>query len=119
MRKALPLLLLLLTTACAERWTRPGATEAQGDAMNAQCGAQAAMAVPPAMIRRIASPARIERDRHCWREGGRERCTVTQRFIPERWEDVDLNAQARDGWRRQCMAAKGFTFEGYRPLRLE
>lgn len=58
MRKALPLLLLLLTTARAER-RPPGANEAQGDASGAQCDAKAAMAVPPAMIRRIAAPARI------------------------------------------------------------
>lgn len=118
MRHAL-FLILLLTSGCAERWTRPGVTEAQADAMNADCGSQAAMAVPPAIIRRIAAPARIERHRECRSEGNRERCTVTERFIPERWEDVDMNAQARDGWRRQCMISKGFTFQGYRPLRLE
>jgi hypothetical protein len=77
------------------------------------------MAVPPAMVRRLAAPARIERHRECRREGDRERCTVTERFIPERWEDVDMNANARDGWRRQCMVSKGFSFQGYRPLRLE
>jgi hypothetical protein len=118
MRHAL-LLILLLATGCAERWTRPGVTEAQADAANAQCGSQAAMAVPPAMVRRIAAPARIERYRDCRREGDRERCTVTERFIPERWEDVDINASAREGWRHQCMVSNGFTFQGYRPLRLE
>jgi hypothetical protein len=118
MRQVL-ILLLLLTGGCAERWTRPGVSEAQADAMNAQCGAQAAMAVPPAMVRRLASPARLERDRNCRREGDRERCVVTERYIPEVWQDVDMNAQAREGWRYQCMVGKGFTFEGYRPLRLE
>jgi hypothetical protein len=113
------LLILLLATGCAERWTRPGVSEGQADAANAQCGHQAAMAVPPAMIRRLAAPARVERHRDCRRNGYREYCTVTERFIPERWEDVDMNANARDGWRRQCMVSQGFAFQGYRPLRVE
>ncbi len=112
---ALPFLL----TACAERWERPGTSEAQADAMNAQCLANAAAAVPPNVVDRIASPARRETVRDCRRDGDRERCTTTERFVPERWERVDLNNGARDGFRQNCMVEKGFTFRGYRPLRLD
>lgn len=112
---ALPLLLI----ACAERWERPGATEAQADAMNAQCRAVAAATVPPRIVSRIAAPARIERERNCRREGGREHCTTRERYVPERWEQVDLNSGQREAVRTGCMVEKGFTFTGYRPLRLE
>lgn len=94
-------------------------TEAQADAVAAQCRAMAAAAIPPYIISRIVSPARLERERNCWREGDRERCTTRERYIPERWEQVDLNAGRREAVRTGCMVEKGFTFTGYRPLRLE
>jgi len=110
---------LLLVGACAERWERPATTEAQADAMNAQCRAQAAATIPPDIISRIASPARVERERNCRRDGDRERCTIIERFIPERWEQVDLNSAQREDVRTGCMVEKGFTFSGYRPLRVQ
>jgi hypothetical protein len=109
-----------LLGGCAERWVRPGATEAEGDAANAACTSRAEFAVPPVLEWRIVEHARIERDRQCWRgEHGREYCRVRERWRPARWGQVDVNAGVRDGWRRQCLAAQGFTFGGYRPLRLE
>ena len=94
-------------------------TEAQADAVVAQCRAMAAATIPPYIISRIASPARVERERNCWREGDRERCSTRERYVPERWEQVDLNGGRREAVRTGCMAEKGFTFRGYRPLRLE
>lgn len=109
----------LLLAACAERWEHPRATEAQADAMNAQCRAVAAASIPPYIVTRLAAPARVERERYCRRDGGRERCSFRERYIPERWEQVDLNNNRREAVRTGCMAEKGFTFTGYRPLRLQ
>jgi len=117
--RSMILLLLLLTTACAERWERPGATEAQSEATQAQCRAQAAATVPPFLVWQQTAPARIERNRDCRRDRDRERCFVTERAIPARFDQVDQNAGARDAFRQDCMTQKGFTFRGYRPLRLE
>lgn len=112
-------LLLLLLGGCAERWTRSGTSEAEADATNTACGNEAALAVPPQMAWQMTSPARVERDRECWRERGQERCRTTSRYRPARYSQVDIAAGARDQWRRQCMQERGFSFQGYRPLRLE
>ncbi|MDO9498464.1 hypothetical protein [Falsiroseomonas sp.] len=118
-----PLFLLLvlipLLSACAERWARPGTSEAEADAMNEACGAEAQMAVPPQMVWQQVAPARIERERNCWRDGDRERCRTTERFRPARYDMVDIATRAREAHRTTCMREKGFTFQGYRPLRLE
>lgn len=87
--------------------------------MNARCGEEAALAVPPAWVWRMTEAPRVERERECWRDGGRERCRVYERYRPARYAQVDANETPRQAWRRQCMMEKGFTFEGYRPLRLE
>lgn len=120
MRNLVLLLLLVpLLSGCAERWTRPGTTEATSEAMNAACANDALVAVPPQMVWQITAPARIERDRQCWRDNGRERCRVFERFRPARFDWVDIATGARDGFRTNCMREKGFTFQGYRPLRIE
>ena len=121
MRKTATIMaLLLLLGGCAERWARPGTSEAEADATNAACGNEAALAVPPQMAWQMTSPARVERDRECWRDHrGHERCRVTERYRPARYGQVDMAAGVRDQWRRQCMQERGFSFQGYRPLRLE
>ncbi len=119
MRRALALLVVLALSGCAERWTRPGTTEAEADAANAACADQAMLAVPPAMSWEIIEPPRTDYERQCWREGGRQVCRTVPRFRAARWGWVDLARAPRDAWRRECMRGKGFSFEGYRPLRLE
>jgi len=116
----LPVLILLLALAgCAERWTRPGTTEAEADATNAACADQSRLAVPQQLVWQMVEPSRIERDRRCRRRGDREVCYVDTRYIPARYAWVDVNTSPRDAWRRECMRAQGFAFEGYRPLRLQ
>ena len=119
-RLFLLLSLLLAVAACAERWARPGTTEAEADATNASCQDQSLLQVPPALQWRMIEPPRVERDRDCWRDrDGRTACRVYDRWIPARYGHVDVNEGPRQAWRRQCMVAQGYTFQGYRPLRLE
>lgn len=120
MQPAVPALLLLLALAgCAERWTRPGTSEAEADATVAMCRDQAALAVPPQNVWQMVEPGGYDRDRRCYRDRGREHCYVTTNYRPPRYGWVDVNTGPRDAWRRTCMREKGYTFEGYRPLRLE
>lgn len=120
MRRITFALLLLALASCAEVWTRPGTSEATAEATNAACLNQAALAVPVQLVWTIVEQGGYDRDRRCWRgRDGREYCDVVTRYRPPRYGQVDINEGARDGHRRQCMQEKGFSFGGYRPLRLE
>ncbi|MCZ8147730.1 MAG: hypothetical protein O9325_07780 [Roseomonas sp.] len=111
--------LLLLLGGCAERWVRPGTTEAQADATLEACQDRAAVAVQPLMVWQIVDPGGYVRERRCWiNHSGREVCGFTERWRPPRYGWVDANSGPREAWRRGCMRSQGFTFEGYRPLRL-
>jgi hypothetical protein len=117
-RLPLALLLFVLLAGCAERWTRPGVTEAEADAANAACTDRATLAVPPQLSWQMIEPPRHDRERRCERQGDREVCRTFTRYTPARYGWVDLARSPRDAWRRECMRGQGFRFEGYRPLRL-
>ena len=114
---ALPLLMLL--GGCAERWVRPGTTEAQAEATLEACQDKAAVTVQPLMVWQVVDPGGYVRERRC-RTGhsGRQVCGFTDRWRPPRYDWVDVKTGPREAWRRGCMRAQGFTFDGYRPLRL-
>lgn len=118
-RLSLALSVLLLLAGCAERWVRPGVSEAQADAANAACGDRAALAVPQALVWQVVEPGGWVRDWRCWVDRtGREVCVPRDRWRPPRYGWVDMNTGPRDAWRRECMREQGFAFQGYRPLRL-
>jgi hypothetical protein len=113
-------LVLLLLAGCAERWSRPGTSEAEADAANAACADQATLAVPVQNVWMMIDPGGFDRHRRCWRTpSGQDVCEWYPVFRPPRYGWVDVNRNQRDAWRRECMRAQGFQFEGYRPLRLE
>lgn len=119
MRPAAALLLLLV--ACAERWERPGATEAESEAALAICTGEAARQVPPAMAWTMVAPGSwIPGEQRCWTQNNRTECVRSPpRFIPPRYDWVDLAAGQRRAVRNACMAEGGWTYEGLRPLRLQ
>jgi hypothetical protein len=120
MRRIWAILPLLLLSACAEVWTRPGTPEAVAEATQAVCRDQAALAVPPHMVWVMVRPAGYFPENRCWRgRDGREVCRTFSRWRPADYDLVDVNERPRDAWRRQCLSAQGFTFQGYRALRLE
>lgn len=118
--RRLALVLLLLLAGCAERWSRPGTSEAEAEAANESCADQATLAVPVQNVWTLVDPGGFDRVRRCWRtRNNQEVCEWVPYFRPARYAWVDLNRGPRDAWRRECMRAQGYQFEGYRPLRLE
>ena len=119
--RLLPLALLLLLAACAERWERPGATEAEADAAQSACTALAAEQIKPAMVWMQVQPAYWEAgETHCWTApNGVTRCTRRPpRLRPPVYDWVDVNIPARQEARAKCLNEQGFTYKGLRPLRL-
>jgi hypothetical protein len=115
------LALALLLAGCAERWDRPGATEAESDAAQAQCTAVAARQVPPALIwTQVAAAYWVPPERQCrtQRDGSQDCIYRPARYIPPRFDWVDVNVQPRRAARAACLAEGGWTYQGLRPLRL-
>lgn len=113
-------LLLLLLAGCAERWERPGATEQESEAAQAECSAIAARLVPPELVLMQTSPGYWEGpERQCFTRNGRVECVVRPgRYHPPRYDWVDVNAGRRREARAACLTERGWTYEGLRPLRL-
>ena len=119
--RVLPLAFLLLLSACAERWEKPGATEADSEAAQSACTAQAAEEIKPAMVWMQVQPAYWEPgETHCWTSpNGGTRCTRRPaRLRPPIYDWVDVNIPIRQEARAKCLAEQGFTYKGLRPLRL-
>lgn len=118
--RRLPLLLLLLLAACAERWERPGATEAESEAAQARCTAEAGFRVPQALVwTQVSSGHYVSGSRSCRTRGDRTECTYTPGYyVPPRYGWVDVNTAQRSAVRAACLTAQGWTYQGLRPLRL-
>lgn len=118
MRKILVLLVLL--AGCAERWERPGATEQDSEAAQAECTAIAARQVPPELVWMQTSPGYWEGpERRCFTRGGRTECIVRPgRYQPPQYGWVDANTGQRRVVRAACLTERGWTYHGLRPLRL-
>lgn len=119
MRVLVPIVLLLLA-GCAERWERPGATEAESDAAQAQCSAVAAQQVPQALVWTQVAPARYEPgERRCRTYRGHTECvTRAPRYVPPQYGWVDANVGPRRAARAACLQEGGWSYQGVRPLRL-
>ena len=91
--RLLPLTLALLLAACAERWEKPGATEADSDAAQSACTAQAAEQIRPAMVWMQVQPAYWDSgETHCWTSpNGVTNCTRR----PPRLRELPREVQAR------------------------
>ncbi|MBR0683458.1 hypothetical protein GXW74_23430 [Roseomonas eburnea] len=114
------LLFLVLLAGCAERWERPGATEADSEAAQAECTARAAQLVPPALVWTVIAPGYWEGpERRCFTRRGRTECvTRAGRFVPPQYGWVDANTGQRRAARAACLQEGGWTYQGLRPLRL-
>ncbi len=102
------LLAVLLLSACAEKWAKPGAGEAEFRAMQAQCDAMAYERWPPRLREELVFPGawippvrRCDSRGHCHWSGGF--------FDPPRTMVTDDHARPRSAERRACYVGQGWT----------
>lgn len=69
----------------------------------------------PGRRRLLGAP---ERRCRTGRDGTRECDYRPGRYVPARFDWVDVNAQPRREARNACLVENGWTYEGLRPLRL-
>lgn len=108
MRRLALLALVLLAGGCAEKWAKPGATEAEFRAMEAQCRAHAHQVWPPLLRTMLMAPAYfVPPVRSCDPSG---RCVFYGGYWePPRYTVVDDNQARRNQERRACYIANGWT----------
>ena len=108
MTRTLLLVALLLLSGCATKWAKPGATEADFRAMQAQCDAHATSLWPPRLREEMMFPGRwIPPVRSCDNRG---RCTWFGGYYePPQMTITDDNLRPRIAERRACFTANGWT----------
>ena len=115
------LFLLLFLAACAERWEKPGVTEAEADAAQAACTRFAAAQIMPRLVTEMTRPGWYDPgETSCWKSNGIKRCEVVRRpgWRVAEYRTYDANAPMRQAVRSSCLTNQGFTYKGLRPLRL-
>lgn len=113
-------LLALLLAGCAERWERPGASEADADAAQQACSAVATAQVPPALVwAQTAAGYWQPAERRCRTRNGVTDCIYRPaRYYPPQYGWVDANTGLRSAARAACLREGGWTYQGLRPVRL-
>lgn len=108
MKALVAMLAVLALAGCAERWQKPGASEADFKAMRAQCDAHAFGLWPPRLREEMVMPGRfVPPMRSC---DSRGRCTwYGGWWEPPQFAVMDDAAPARRAERRACFLAEGWT----------
>lgn len=104
---AVALVLVSLTAGCAEKWQKPGASDQDFQAMQAQCVAYANGRWPPALRQTLMFPGHwVPPVRSCDRRG---RCVLVGGYYePPQYMLVDDNQGPRNQERRACYFANGW-----------
>jgi hypothetical protein len=106
MRHLALLALALLAAGCAEKWQKPGATEADFRAMAAECEEDAAARFPRLLREQVMVPARwFPPQTSC---GPRGCVTYPGYWLPPQTMLVDDNLGRRAQARRACFLAQGW-----------
>jgi hypothetical protein len=100
------LALALLVAGCAEKWAKPGATEAEFRAMASECEEEAAARFPPLLREQVMVPPRwFPPQTTC---GPRGCVTYPGYWVPPQTMLVDDNLGRRSRARRECFMAQGW-----------
>jgi len=105
---------ILLLSACAEKWAKPGGTAAEFEALKASCGSRAYAKFPPYVQQVMVSAgyytpvqescSLVNGMRQCLRMGGN--------YVPPQFDMIDHNEAGREQETRAC-----FFEHGWQPVR--
>jgi len=117
-RSSVALLGALLICACAEKWTKPGASDADFQAVKAACNARATALFPPDVEQVIVadSPQAPAPSSNCGMGssdgmmggGMMQDCAMTNNLNLPTQTMVDQNAASRTADARNCLLASGW-----------
>lgn len=108
----LPLVALLLG-GCAQRWAKPGASEADFRVASMRCAAEGHRRLPPDLRWvQLSAGHFAPGHRWCWKAHGQRRCDyVPGHYVPPRFGHVDINVAPRDSFFSACLVD-----DGWRPV---
>lgn len=109
---AVPLVALALG-GCAQRWAKPGATDADFRVAHLQCESVAYQRLPPEPVwTQLSAGHFVPGHRQCWKSRGTRYCDYRPgHFVPPRFGHVDRNEPFRDRLVASCLVG-----EGWRPV---
>ncbi len=109
-KRIISLSVIFALTGCAEQWHKPGASEADFEAMKAECNSQSAAKFPP-LIRQVpvtngyVTPATTS----CSDTGHSVDCyTLGGQYVPPALIAIDDNENARNQNIRACFFKNGW-----------
>jgi hypothetical protein len=108
--------LFLLTLAaialggCAQRWTKPGATEADFKIAQLRCESHGYQRLPAELFwTQVSAGYYAPGYRNCRKSHGSRRCESRPgHYVPARYGHVDRNEAARDRFVALCLADNGW-----------
>ncbi len=101
---------ILLLTSCAERWVKPGGTQQEFMAMEADCTSRAFSSFPPVLQQRLVSPGYVTPPRLiCENTGFFQRCIPYEgEYVEPVVTTVDANDPGRSSNIRSCFFKNGW-----------
>lgn len=101
---------ILLLTSCAEKWMKPGGTQQEFMAMEADCTSRAFSSYPPLLRQRLVSPGYVTPPRLiCEDIGYFQRCLPYEgEYIEPVVATVDANDPGRSSNVRSCFFKNGW-----------
>lgn len=107
------LLVVLLLGGCAQRWAKPGASEADFKLARMRCDAAGYQRLPPDLRWMQVSAGYFSPGyRNCWKSRGQRQCSYSPgHYVPPSFGHVDLNAGARSRFMNACLIE-----DGWRPV---
>jgi hypothetical protein len=105
-----PLAALLLIAGCAQRWEKPGATQAEFEVMHSRCEARSQAEFPPVMTQVMSTAGYTTPvQTNCQNSANNTNCRTTGgQYMPPTYRMVDQARDPRDRAVAACLVEHGW-----------